>query len=751
MKTNDIIMEAVRARIDHPEDWIWRNGYNGYQSAITALDYAQTHTDEIKLKYDGTPALIIGRDDDGQLVVTDKSGFGATTYDGHPKSAKALYLMLYGRKPTEQGRHEYAATIASLWNLFESVIPKTTRGFYQGDLLYAGTPSIEDDEFVFKPNKIEYRIPVNSQTGSKIANSKAGIVFHSFFKNKNQSVPDTIDDVKELTGDSRLFVISANMPSSNITKVSVPKFDFSGINDVLDKTILTLNKLTIFPSLVGKYINQMARDGNHIDKDSINGFFKWLSGNVTIEKEEQLKKFIEQNKKSYVDMWKAILVVTKFKDMIKEQLEQVAGSEIKATLNGVPNHEGYVVSTPSGKIKLVDRYTYMAKSKVDEQTKITEDKNVHNNVVVVYPGRFQPWHKGHAAVYSKLKNQFENVYIATSEKIELTNSPFSFDEKLQMITATGIPVEKVIKTSSPYRPTEILKQYDPKTTKFIIVVSKKDMTGKSPRFSFNPKKDGTPSYYIPFNGSIDDMKPMDQNGYVYIVPVYEFDINGTKISSATEIRNMFRKSNPNEQHSIIKDLYGKYIPEIHELFNKKINILNTDKSVISEAVIHHMTTKTPFRESILRPGSKSFFEMIDYIKENINILELDEIDREILETDIGEIVTLSNGTMIPLDLPIFEDELIEAEYKGKQVALNRPARGGSKKFYVYVRDPKTKNIKKISFGDTGLSVKANDPARVKSFVARHDCKNKKDKTKAGYWACRAPRYKSLGIKGGQWW
>ncbi|OUU19058.1 MAG: hypothetical protein CBC05_00870 [Crocinitomicaceae bacterium TMED45] len=94
----------------------------------------------------------------------------------------------------------------------------------------------------------------------------------------------------------------------------------------------------------------------------------------------------------------------------------------------------------------------------------------------------------------------------------------------------------------------------------------------------------------------------------------------------------------------------------------------------------------------------------------------------------------------------------EAEYQGKKVELNKPKRGGSKKYYVYTRNPKTGNIKKVSWGDTtGLKTKANNPGAVKSFVARHDCKNKKDKTKAGYWACRTPRYKSLGVKGGQWW
>jgi hypothetical protein len=99
---------------------------------------------------------------------------------------------------------------------------------------------------------------------------------------------------------------------------------------------------------------------------------------------------------------------------------------------------------------------------------------------------------------------------------------------------------------------------------------------------------------------------------------------------------------------------------------------------------------------------------------------------------------------------LFED-LKEAEYQGRKVKLNSPKRGGSKKFYVYTKNKKG-NVIKVSWGDTtGLSVKAKDRGAVKSFVARHKCKEKNDKTKAGYWACRTPRYKSLGVKGGQWW
>lgn len=109
----------------------------------------------------------------------------------------------------------------------------------------------------------------------------------------------------------------------------------------------------------------------------------------------------------------------------------------------------------------------------------------------------------------------------------------------------------------------------------------------------------------------------------------------------------------------------------------------------------------------------------------------------------------SNLTATELDseiLDYIDQSLDEAEYRGKDVALNKPKRGGPKKFYVYVKNPKTGNIKKVNFGDSGnLSVKINEPGARASFAARHQCAKKKDKTSPGYWSCNIGRYwKSLG-------
>lgn len=142
-----------------------------------------------------------------------------------------------------------------------------------------------------------------------------------------------------------------------------------------------------------------------------------------------------------------------------------------------------------------------------------------------------------------------------------------------------------------------------------------------------------------------------------------------------------------------------------------------------------------------RVGSEMYYQTFNDWKESVDREALDSFDRELLESDIGSFA-MYEGNHVPLDCPMIEEE--------KEPELNKPKAGGPKKYYVYVKDPKSGNIKKVSWGDTtGLKIKLNDPEARKSFAARHQCSTKKDKTKPGYWACRMPYYaKQLGLSGG---
>ena len=108
---------------------------------------------------------------------------------------------------------------------------------------------------------------------------------------------------------------------------------------------------------------------------------------------------------------------------------------------------------------------------------ILEDENPIKKTVVIYVGRFQPIIKGHAGTYEHLVKKFgkDNVYVGTSDKVELPKSPFNFNEKVKIMTTMfKIPKSKIHKVKNPYKPTEILKKFDEETTAFVTVVGEKD-------------------------------------------------------------------------------------------------------------------------------------------------------------------------------------------------------------------------------------------------------------------------------------
>lgn len=178
-------------------------------------------------------------------------------------------------------------------------------------------------------------------------------------------------------------------------------------------------------------------------------------------------------------------------------------------------------------------------------------------------------------------------------------------------------------------------------------------------------------------------------------------------------------------------------------------------AAISDHLKYHIENKIPLCENAFRIYSKAYFELINEVRElyNKNLIAVNDEDAELLETDIGNTVEIE-GKTIYLDCPKpIKNKINEAEKKGP---LNKPMRtpGGPKKFKVYVKTPNG-NIKTVRFGDSkksGLSIKNNSPARAKSFRARHKCSEKKDRTKAGYWACNIARYaKSVGLKSNRPW
>lgn len=261
--------------------------------------------------------------------------------------------------------------------------------------------------------------------------------------------------------------------------------------------------------------------------------------------------------------------------------------------------------------------------------------------LVIYPGRFHPFHKGHASVYKTLVKQFGvgNVYIATSDKVEPPKSPFTYDEKVEMMKHAGVPINAIMLTKQPYRPVELLDNEDPDTI-VMFAVSEKDMD-EDPRFAFKPRQDGNPSYFQPAGG---EMKGWETHGYIITVPTLEFTVLGEPMTGATDFRRNFAKANEETRKEMITDLYGSYDEKIYNMmankitesyYNKLSNVIESVKELsASNALSNEQKGK------ILTKLNRIYVEMQLHNKRQImeslyNIDKEDIMNSEVLVQGVG--------------------------------------------------------------------------------------------------------------------
>ena len=251
------------------------------------------------------------------------------------------------------------------------------------------------------------------------------------------------------------------------------------------------------------------------------------------------------------------------------------------------------------------------------------------NYLVIYPGRFHPFHLGHMASYDWLTKQFgdNNVYIASSGVQAPDTSPFSFSDKMTMMTKLGVPASHVVNVKNPYQATEItsmLSDEERAHTALIFAVSEKD----AQRFNFAPKKDGSASYLQPVPANKKGMKPMTKHGYVAITPTVNFRVKGVDANSASQIRKLYLDGNDTDRLQIITDLYGAPDPEIKDIFDQRLGANRPQEGIIygKEAVFAgdapvnamHESRAQKLRENIefMRKQLRALREKQDYIDEH---------------------------------------------------------------------------------------------------------------------------------------
>ena len=352
------IMEAASARIEHLEDLVFERGTRGIEEAVNIMQQAAQDTRKTTtVKWDGKPAIIWGRDESGQFVLTDKSGFGAKGYAGRATSMQQLAGIMQARGGE---RGELIGIYAKLWPLLEAATPEKFKGYIQGDLLYTDTPPEVAGAYVFKPNFVEYKIPAASKLGQRIGSSEVGIAAHTRYRQADAPaeaiqqvnldpvpglliIEPTVKDIKNVTPNAKLIKQLSQIVRSQ----------GQAIDGLFNPAELRAAQLSDLPQLCKRYINSRITSNY---ENLLPDFGAWLKTNVTPRKFANIIEYLQSPRSNMDGIAAAFTAFLLLHEIKTDMLEQLDRQE--------PGHEGWVLATPAGRAKLVNRFGFSAGNRI---------------------------------------------------------------------------------------------------------------------------------------------------------------------------------------------------------------------------------------------------------------------------------------------------------------------------------------------------------------------------------------------------
>jgi len=368
IEQQQVIVEAKDPRIPYVEDLVFKRGLAGAKQAIDIIKQAADNTkDYATIKWDGSPAVIFGRKPDtGEFVLTDKAGATAVGYDGLATNADMMSKIMQQRdaqakaKGRSADRSNLSDLYRSIWPYFEAAVPENFRGYLKGDLLYyPGRPWQEQSgNLIFQPNQhggIVYRIPVDSELGQQIANSKVGVVIHSEMEQPDAVEKPVTDPDKVLNPVSGLLATSAvvkNLQNLKLDRSQMAALrsmttgtNASALDQLLRPEDLRAAQITDLPALMEQYINSLK--GSDYSDATPTGFLTWLKEKVNPRKFNNIYSYLISPRSNILGMAVAFNVWNSLHNLKINLQRQLDVQQ--------PGQEGWVLATPAGRAKLVSR------------------------------------------------------------------------------------------------------------------------------------------------------------------------------------------------------------------------------------------------------------------------------------------------------------------------------------------------------------------------------------------------------------
>jgi len=341
---------SAPTRTPHPEDAIF-DGSQAATGMIQALEYVIENPGSVTIKWDGIPALVFGRNADGNLIVTDKYMFDKP--NGRVTSPQGWVEYDQARGAN---RGDLYQRINNIWAGLDQAVG-SSNGFFWGDLLWSQPLQPINGMYVFKPNVVEYHIPVKSNVGQIIKGRAGGVVVHTYLSDEQAKPQPWNGQGLQLDGSVAILTPSAGIKFKLDDPVQAHRAAATAVKQygaISDKFLAGLDKVA--QAAIKTYTNK------RITGQTSEELPDWLVNNVS---KVQYNKLVGENFGGYLyrnakgltgllNIWNAVYA---FKVNLAQQLEkQIQG--MQQFVNGRPEGEGFVFSTPQGPVKLVQRGTF---------------------------------------------------------------------------------------------------------------------------------------------------------------------------------------------------------------------------------------------------------------------------------------------------------------------------------------------------------------------------------------------------------
>jgi hypothetical protein len=343
--------------IEHLEDLVFRRGSRGVQDALAIVQAAaDSPGSTTTVKWDGKPAVIFGRKPaTGEFVLTDGSGFDAKTYDGLFTSPSMLAQAMQQRSGD---RTELVNLYRKLWPLLDAALPANFRGYVKGDLLYTQTPSEQAGNLVFTPNTVEYRIPAKSALGQRIAASEVGVAMHSMYADQGDARQPLsrvrFNDVPGLLLIEPIYGQTLILDPKLVKEIrSIVRSKGQAIDTLFNPAELRAAQITDLAKLCIDYINYRIGTGNF--DNLLGGFGQWLQTKVTPRKFANIIEYLKSPSSNTEGMAAAFTLFILLHELKMDVLQQLDRQS--------PGNEGWVMATPSGYAKAVNRFDFTVRNR----------------------------------------------------------------------------------------------------------------------------------------------------------------------------------------------------------------------------------------------------------------------------------------------------------------------------------------------------------------------------------------------------